>query len=129
MTKMEGTIKDLQILCGRMLASISQIRLFPGVNPTPAATAASSITTWLRRPEPWQHRRGAASFPSVCGRTNKQHDINFLAVTFMAGSEESRYQAIGLYYSGNNGELESFLSRWAPSHLAAPLRRDCCSGR
>lgn len=45
----------------------------------------------------------------VCGRTNKQRDINFLqrlqhsVVTFIAWEWEERcYQTIGLYYSGYN---------------------------
>lgn len=45
----------------------------------------------------------------VCGRRNKQRDINFLQrlqhsmVTFIAWKwEERRYQTIGLYYSGYN---------------------------
>lgn len=57
----------------------------------------------------------------MCGRTNKQRDINFLqrlqhsGVTFIAWKwEERRYQTIGLYYSGYNraGWRVLYVSVW-----------------
>lgn len=102
--------------------------------------AAAAENASRQPPGPKQHRRGGAtSLPSVCGRTNKQRDINFLqpvwrsAVTFMAGSERrAAIRLLGFITLGIMalaGEVYTFLSRWAPSHLSILLRRDCCSGR